>query len=146
MKTGVFTLSKGFGLGLAAASLLAGGPAMAQQAGHSAQQSDPPQEQVTVQGQMIVRNHKGSSAQLEAGGFGHDVLTLSHQVSYSDLDLASPADVVELRERVGDAAKQICERLNDMAPPEPSTSSQCMHVAVKGAMKQVHAAVAAARD
>lgn len=145
MKTGIFTLSTSFGLALAATSLLAAGPALARPRAQEARQKGPAQELIVVRGRGMVSRHVGSS-QLETDGFGYNVLSLTRHVSYSGLNLASPADVLELKQRVGAAAEQICWRLEHTIPPvEPSTASQCLHVAVKNALKQVRDAVAASK-
>jgi UrcA family protein len=82
-------------------------------------------------------------------GIENQKLQLSRNISYADLNLASPAGKEELKARVRDAANTICERLGQ-ADPDPTASAQqqdrtnCVNNAVDDAMTQVRRAQTAA--
>jgi UrcA family protein len=82
-------------------------------------------------------------------GIENQKLQLSRNISYADLNLASPAGEEELKARVRDAANTICERLGQ-ADPDPTASAQqqdrtnCVNNAVDDAMTQVRRAQTAA--
>jgi UrcA family protein len=73
---------------------------------------------------------------------GQDVLNLSvsYQVSYSDLDLRRKADQLELQRRIVEMANRGCRELNE-AYPEPGfmplRSQNCVFDAVRDADGQV---------
>ncbi len=69
--------------------------------------------------------------------------TLSRAVSYSDLDLADPADARELRMRIRDTARDVCDELRDEAPDLSGTS--CYRDAVANAMTRADEAIDDAR-
>lgn len=45
-----------------------------------------------------------------------EILELKRQVSFADLDLSKHADVIELKSRIEDTAKEACEELAEMYP------------------------------
>jgi UrcA family protein len=72
-------------------------------------------------------------------------IALSRDVSYGDLDLSTRDGVRELRARIRDAARDVCEELNDhvrnpgsIIPPDVRG---CAREAYRGAMMQVREAV-----
>jgi UrcA family protein len=149
MKTRAFALALMSGLALTASLTIAGGSAMAQQgnsvqAGNAAQQPAAAEEEVTVRGPRLVRSHVGGKTQI--GGFGYDLVTLTHRVSYADLNLARPEHVKMLEDRIGLTARQICRELAKMFPVEAPNNPDCVRQATKGAMTQAHAAIAAAKN
>lgn len=146
MNTGIRTVFATVGVALSAVLLFAGSSALGQQR-DSAGKGARTQEQITVTGPRLVISHIGSQ-HTQAGGFGYDTLSLTHQVSYADLDLTSPADALELKERVDDTAKKVCRELAKLRPVQPANSSStadCYSQAYKGAIKQAEAAIAAAK-
>lgn len=142
MKIDVFAVSAISGLALAASLMLAGGSARAQQ-GASSQQPATPEEEVTVRGPRLVRSHVGGAAQ--AGGFGYDLITLTHRVSYADLKLDRSEDAKVLEDRISLTARQICRELAKMFPATAPNNPDCVRQATKGAMEQAHAAIAAVK-
>lgn len=130
-------------LALAAGLTAIGAPAFAKR-GDSARRADDVLEQVTVVGQrtlpMVVK-------QTVVTGYGikhYDLMTLTHHISYADLDLAQPAGGKTLEHRIRVTADRLCERLANTPPAEPR-SMQCVHEAVQSAMKQARMAIAAAK-
>jgi len=76
-------------------------------------------------------------------------VTLTHRVSYADLDLTKQADIDALNARVKDSAARGCQELDQLYPaaldltsPMPKT---CTEMAMDGAMPQVAEAVESAR-
>ncbi len=128
-------------LATAAALMQTGAPAFA---ADPVKLSTTVSEQVTVVGPRVVRKRiLGLPAQ--HGGMGYyDLLTLTDQVGYSDLNLARPEDAKTLENRIGKAADQICEQLADVSPAE-RRSPECVQKAIDGAMEEAHAAIAAAK-
>lgn len=80
-------------------------------------------------------------------GPGHpktEVIELTRQVSFSDLDLSRHRDVVELRKRIETTAERACERLNEMFPVTRegvTGTARCVQRAVKDAEEQLQAAL-----
>jgi len=127
-------------LAVAAALTQTGAPAFA---ADPVKLSNTVSEQVTVVAPRVVRERVHGLPD-ERGGMGYyDLLTLTDQVGYSDLNLARPADARTLENRIGEAANQICERLADVRPAERK-SRECVHDAIEGAMDEAQAAIAAA--
>jgi UrcA family protein len=76
-----------------------------------------------------------------------DVIEFRRRVGYDDLDLSKYADVTELKTRIETTAKESCEKLSDMFPPDPSDRREiqrCTNTAVDGTEEQLQAAIAAA--
>lgn len=72
--------------------------------------------------------------------------SISQPVSYSDLDLSTPAGVKELEKRVTRTATDVCRELNKRFPPDlywsvtqfqPGRRYDCVQSAVKDAMGQI---------
>lgn len=72
--------------------------------------------------------------------------SISLPISYSDLDLSTPAGVKELEKRVTQTATDICRELNRQFPPDlywsvtqfqPGRRYDCVQSAVKDAMAQI---------
>jgi UrcA family protein len=77
-------------------------------------------------------------------GMPEEVVSITHKVSYADLNLASPAGAAELEKRINDSAKAICARLDKLEPQSKSEDANCIKSATETAMLQAHAAIAAA--
>lgn len=71
--------------------------------------------------------------------------TLKSGVSYSDLNLTTPAGALGLTRRVHGTARDLCGQLDDMFPFEQPTARSCTVKAVADAMRQVRLAIAVAR-
>jgi UrcA family protein len=66
-------------------------------------------------------------------------------VSYANLDLSKTSDAAELKERVKEAAKEVCKELDTVGPLDASDDDDttCVRDATAGAMSQVKAAITA---
>lgn len=76
-----------------------------------------------------------------------DLIHLSRAVSYADLDLATESGAEELRQRVEDTAHALCEQIQREHPFADETflpSGSCVEEALKGAMAEADAVIAAA--
>jgi UrcA family protein len=77
-------------------------------------------------------------------GMPEEVVSITHKVSYSDLNLATRAGAMELETRIKDSAKAICARLDALDPQSKSENPNCTKSATDAAMTQAHAAIASA--
>jgi UrcA family protein len=129
---------------LSALAVAAGlSPAFAQKA--DPVQTQASQEQITVVGPRVVRG-RTRGVRRDTHGMGYyDLLTMTRQVSYADLNLARSEDAKTLERRIDQAADEICEELAN-APPTAPKSADCVHRAIESAMKDVHAAMAKAKS
>jgi UrcA family protein len=80
------------------------------------------------------------------GGAQVDIISVTHRVSYKDLDIATTAGARALEQRVKDAASAACKEIDKLYPMQASASSypSCEKAAVDKAMVQERAAIAAA--
>lgn len=81
-----------------------------------------PPEEITVTGRY--------------GRVPDSVQSLSHAVSYADLDLSTKAGKDELRHRVALTARYLCEKIGE-SPNSTSVPPSCRDAAVKDAMQRV---------
>ncbi len=72
-------------------------------------------------------------------------VTLTHRVSYADLDLSSHAGALALEERVKEVARLACEQLDKLYPLEEKNAPECIADAIAQASGQVQEAIAAAQ-
>jgi len=112
------------GMGLAVAA----GPVVAQEV-----------QEVTVIAPLSVRQPVGRTS----SGGTVDLITVTHRVGYADLDLTRSADAAALRARVDETAKVACKQLKTLYPLVPA-DPDCVKAALKDAMAQADAAIAAA--
>ena len=115
------------------------GPAVAQQANEEP-------EEVVVVGAPIERHFEGGRSAI---GAEIEIIELTRQVSYADLDLSKYADVGVMEQRIETIAKESCIQLNDMFRLEDPAShrsaiSHCTKIAVNGAKEELHLAIASA--
>jgi UrcA family protein len=108
-------------------------PAMAQQAAG-------PMEEVTVVAPRLVRHEAGRTS----SGSRVELVSLTRHVSAGDLDLTRHADVLELRKRINDTAREACDYLAEMFPFASAQSPDCVNKAVDDAMAQAQKAIDAA--
>jgi UrcA family protein len=80
-------------------------------------------------------------------GMPVEQLQVDRTVSYADLDLSTPSGAAELNRRVTEAAKEDCEQLDTVDPIDLSDTdaASCVRTATDGVLKQVKAAIVAAR-
>ena len=73
-------------------------------------------------------------------------VSLSQSVSYNDLDLRSPQDARELRQRVSAVARDICGQLADVYPVVEANGTSCLKSARQDALLRANEAIRYARD
>jgi len=73
-------------------------------------------------------------------------LSLSVAVHFRDLDLRTRSGAHELRARVRDAARDVCEQLHDEYPVKQAPGTNCYKDAVEQAMARADSAIRDARD
>jgi UrcA family protein len=71
-------------------------------------------------------------------------VTLTHRVSYADLNLATHSGAMELKRRVEETARLACEQLDKLYPFEDKETPTCIRDAVDRSESQVDEAIAAA--
>lgn len=82
----------------------------------------------------------------DAVGASIDQISVTHRVSYSDIDISTSSGAQVLTQRVKDAAAAACKEIDKLYPlrePMPGSRS-CTDAAADAASAQVKAAVAAA--
>jgi len=126
-----------------AALLIQATPTYAQQS-NTTRRAGGNEEQVTVVAPRVVRTRVHGLPDQHGGMGYYDLLTMSHDVSYADLNLALQADDKILERRIGDTANEICEQLA-ATPPAEQKSAECVQRAIESAMEDAHMAIAAAR-
>jgi len=117
-------------------------------AGATARAQEPAAKQeVKIEAGKIVTLSEGHSHT----GIQTEKVQLSHNVSFSDLDLTTSRGALELESRVRDAANSVCRQLKDLNPASSTESEEldqktCVTGAVHTAMIQAHQAVASAQE
>jgi UrcA family protein len=96
--------------------------------------------QVTVEAARSVQVGRTSS------GVPIEQITLTRKVGYQDLDLTTQAGATALEKRVKDTAGEACKEIDRLYPLSTPGGASCVKTAVDDAMKQVHAAIAAAEQ
>jgi UrcA family protein len=96
--------------------------------------------ELTVQASRTVEKQVGR----DSHGLAIVDVSLSYGVSYAGLDLASHADVMELRRRVDGAAQKACKELIRQYPIPTETEAQCIKAATERAMLKANELVSAA--
>ncbi len=129
MKVKRIALAGASAVGLA----LGSGSAVAQQSGTA----DKPIEEIVVVAPRVV-------AQREHLPFGREQINISYAVSYADLDLRKTEDSRELQNRIREAADDICEQLESLAPHGAPSRSGCVREATQKAMADAKQAIDAA--
>jgi UrcA family protein len=79
-----------------------------------------------------------------AEGAPIDIISVTHRVTYKDIDISTRLGAQVLETRVKDSAKAACKEIETLYPLAPAGSSDCERTAVDKAMVQVHQAIAAA--
>ena len=77
-------------------------------------------------------------------GAAIEEISLMRRVSYADLDLSTKSGADALEKRVNDAAKGACDELDKNYPLTEKSAPDCTKAAIKDAMVDVRAVVAAA--
>jgi UrcA family protein len=100
------------------------------------------EQEIIVQSPRVEVARSGSYV----GARPVDVITVSHIVSYSNIDISTSSGAQVLKQRIADAAKAACKEI-DVAYPtrQPVTGEPaCEKAATDAAMVQANAAIAAA--
>jgi UrcA family protein len=126
----------------AAALALSAAPASAQ--GYGPYGDDPgyangPPEEVEVTAPHFRQETAPLNAPLEK-------VSLSTRVPYDDLDLATRSGAHELRLRVRDAARGVCEQLAGVYPVYQLNGTSCFKTALENGMVRANAAITTARQ
>jgi UrcA family protein len=103
-------------------------------------------QEVRIQGVPVVTSEGWSRT-----GIQNQRVQLSQNVSYSDLNLATPSGASELKTRVHNVADAICDRLgqsDDLQAPMDATARhiQCVNSAVDDAMPHIRRVIASAEQ
>ncbi|WP_116813273.1 UrcA family protein [Steroidobacter cummioxidans] len=88
---------------------------------------------------VVGHTQTQTGAHLERMGGQFESLALHGEVNYSDLALNLPSNAKVFKQRVHDAAYEVCSRLYQMYPD--STGEDCAYRAERDAMPQVTAAI-----
>lgn len=131
--TAVFALPAGLAL--------TGGAAMAQQDDSAQRASKSVEEEVIVVAPRVMRTK--IRERTPYGTAHYDLMTLTHRVSYADLNLSRPEDAKKLKRRIRAAANALCLELAN-APPARPRSMRCVQQATKTGLEQARVAIAAA--
>jgi UrcA family protein len=67
------------------------------------------------------------------------IVSLARRVSYDDLNMNTPTASAELERRISNAAVEVCKRLDERFPDATPNGRACIEVAVKDALRKVHA-------
>lgn len=96
---------------------------------------------VTIGAGVMTKADAGRSAT----GTPLEKVTITHRVSYADLDLKTRAGATELEKRIKATARTACKQLHDLYPMEVNVGD-CVKTTLADASPQVHSVVAAARE
>ena len=103
----------------------------------------------TVIDEVVVRAPMSrETVTRRALGSGKEIIEIRRSVSFADLDLSNPEDVLELEQRIEMLARQSCEELEEMFPLEQDDDAgnvrRCTREAIKGTEDELRNVVAAA--
>jgi len=96
--------------------------------------------EVTVQATRVVQTHIDRSP----SGVPISDVSISYGVTFSELDLASPAGAAQLEQRVKEAALQACREIGRLYPDATPKDEECAKAATEKAMIRVRELEAAA--
>lgn len=96
-------------------------------------------EEVTVRGPGI----QSTEVERTSSGVRVVVLTVSHRVSYEDLDLTTTEGMAELTKRIEDAAHQGCREIGLVYRSAQPSDWLCARYATREALAEVRQLVAA---
>lgn len=97
--------------------------------------------ELTVVAPRLVRRQMSRES---ATGAPVELVSLTRRVSFSDLDLAKHADVLELDRRIETVAREACDQLASVFPLSDPKTPDCVAEAVAGAKTQANQAALAA--
>ena len=102
--------------------------------------ADTPLPTITVEAPAITQRAVGHNA----AGTPLEQVTVTHRVSYADLNLTTHTGAAELKARVRHAAREACRQINDLYPMQRVNTDDCVARAVADSSRQVHEAIDAA--
>jgi UrcA family protein len=105
-------------------------------------QSDSGLPEVTVRDhrELIFMHGHHLEARREGG-----LVTLSERLNVADLDLSTPTGAHQLRARINDSARAVCQQFELLSPTSDSSYASCVRDAVAEATKHTDELVVAAR-
>lgn len=95
---------------------------------------------ITIGAGVMTRTPLGTSS----SGVPLEEITVTHRVSYADLDLATQAGAAELKRRVEATARAACRQLDELYPLEAKNIRECTRISLAKASPQVENAIAGA--
>jgi UrcA family protein len=107
-----------------------------------AQQKDPAPEIKVHTGKVQVTTLDSED------GIPTEQFSVQRLVNYANLDLSTASGAAELKNRVTEAAKEVCTQLVNADPidlADDDGNTTCVKQATDGAMEQVNAAITAAK-
>jgi UrcA family protein len=113
--------------------------AVAQDAGM--RPSEPAPDQVISSPEVVIVTTVHPGPKRSAIGAAIEDVSLSANVSTDGLNLQSPADIIELRDRVWQTARRLCDRLEFQYPIGVPDEYQCIRKAVEMSSDQIDAAI-----
>jgi len=105
-----------------------------------AEEADEDSGWITVEAPRVVRQEVGA----KSDSTRLDLVSLTHRVNYTGLDLAMHADALELEKRIRESAQTGCEQLAALYPLANLDTPACVREALTGAMAQAQRLIAAA--
>lgn len=91
-------------------------------------------------GAVMTKTHIGTSS----SGIPLEEITVTHRVSYADLNLTTQAGAAELKRRVKETARAACKQLDELYPLEAKNVRECTNIALAKVSPQVENAIAGA--
>lgn len=95
---------------------------------------------ITIGAGTMTKTSIGTSS----SGIPLEEVTVTHRVSYSDLNLTTVAGAAELKRRVEATARAACKQLDELYPLEAKNARECTKAAIAKASPQVENAIAGA--
>jgi UrcA family protein len=95
---------------------------------------------ITIGAGVMTKTQIGRSS----SGLPTEQVTVTHRVSYKDLDLTKEAGAAELKKRVKATAHAACKQLDELYPLEAKNVQDCTRITFAKATPQVENAIALA--
>lgn len=95
---------------------------------------------ITIGAGVTTKTNIGTSS----SGIPLEEVTITHRVSYADLNLATQAGAAELKRRVEETARAACRQLDELYPLEAKNARECTRTAIAKASPQVETAISGA--
>ena len=103
--------------------------------------SEPGPDQVTSSPEVVIVTPVHLGPRRSAIGAPIEDVSLSASVSTDGLNLQSPAGIIELRDRVWQTARRLCDRLEFRYPIGVPDGYQCIRKTVERTSDQIDAAI-----